>query len=203
MNVSEIVSPAAIAPLALAVNVSVQFAVEPPVWTEPANAGLETDVAALIVTADAGLAAFKSELVAMLKVLAAREPADGFVKPLTVSVEVDDAATAHDAPERVTVTVVPTVAAFAVQFGKPEFRTIAGVAGIVKPELKTIVIVPPLPRAPVELVLNDSAQSERAPPVCGEPENVTFVGAFAMTIADGGFAATVSRLVFTLKPEAA
>jgi hypothetical protein len=31
LNVSEIVSPAAMAPLALAVNVSVQFAVEPPV----------------------------------------------------------------------------------------------------------------------------------------------------------------------------
>jgi hypothetical protein len=31
LNVSEIVSPTAIAPLALVVNVSVQFAVEPPV----------------------------------------------------------------------------------------------------------------------------------------------------------------------------
>jgi hypothetical protein len=157
----------------------------------------------LIVTAAAGFAAIRSLLVAMLNVLAARLPADGFVRPLTVSVAVVDAATEHDAPESVTVTVVPEVEPVAVQLVKPEPSTIVGVAGMVKPELKTIVIVAPLASAPAELVLNDSVQSERAPPVCGEPENVTLVGALEMTIADGGLTATVSRLVFTLKPEAA
>jgi hypothetical protein len=203
LNLSEIVSPAAIAPLALVVNVSVQFAAEPPVCIEPLNVGLETDVAALIVTADAGFAAFRSVLVAMLNVLAARLPAAGFVRPLTVSVAVVETATAHDAPESVTVTVVPVVDPVAPQLVKPEPRVIVGVAGIVKPALKAIVIVAPLASEPVELVLKDSVQSERAAPVCGEPEKLTFVGEFEMTIADGGLTATVSRLVLTLKPEAA
>jgi hypothetical protein len=165
--------------------------------------GLDTEVAALIVTADAGLAAIRSVLVAMLNVFAARLPAAGFVRPLTVSVAVVDAATAHDAPESVTVTVVPVVAPVAAQLVKPAPSAIVGVAGIVNPELKTTVIVAPLARAPAELVLNDSVQSERAPPVCGEPEKLTFVGALEMTIAEGGLTATVSRLVFTLKPDAA
>jgi hypothetical protein len=145
----------------------------------------------------------RSLLVAMLNVLAARLPAAGLVKPLTVSVAVVDTATAHDAPESVTVTVVPVVAPFAAQLVKPEPSVIVGVAGIVKPELKAMVIVAPLPSAPVELVLKDSVQSERAPPVWGEPEKLTLVGEFEMTIADGGLTATVSRLVLTLKPEAA
>jgi hypothetical protein len=160
-------------------------------------------VAALIVTAAAGFAASRSLLVAMLNELAARLPAAGFVRPFTVSVAVVDAATEHDAPDSVTVTVVPVVEPVAVQLVKPEPSVIVGVAGIVKPALKTMVIVAPLPREPVELVLNDSVQSERAPPVCGEPEKVTLVGAFEMTIGDGGFTATVSRLVLTLKPDAA
>jgi len=203
LNFKEIVSPAAIAPLALVVNVSVQLAVEPPVCTEPLNVGLETEVAALIVTADAGVAAIMSLLVAMPNVLAARLPAAGFVRPLTVRVAVVDAATEHDAPASVTVTVVPDVEPVAVQVVKPEPSVIVGVAGMVKPELKTIVIVAPVLSAPAELVLNDSVQSERAPPVCGEPAKLMFVGAFEMTIADGGLTATVSRLVLTLKPDAA
>jgi len=142
-------------------------------------------------------------LVAMLNVLAARLPADGFVRPLTVSVAVVDAATEHDAPESVTVTVVPDVEPVAAQLVKPEPSVIVGVAGIVKPELKTIVIVAPLPSAPVEDVLNDSDQSEWAPPVCGEPAKLTFVGGLEMTTADGGLTATVSRLVLTLNPDAA
>ena len=165
LNLSEIVSPAAIAPLALAVNVSVQFALEPPVCTEPLNVGLETEVAALIVTADAGLAGIRSLLVAMLNVLAARLPAAGFVSPLIVNVAVVDAATAHEAPASVTVTVVPVVEPVAVQLVKPEPSVTVGVAGIVKPELKTTVRVAPVLSAPAALVLNDSVQSERAPPV--------------------------------------
>jgi len=165
--------------------------------------GLETDVAALIVTADAGFAAVRSLLVATLYVLAGRLPAAGFVSPLTVNVAVVDAGTAHDAPDSVTVTVVLDVEPVAVQLVNPETSVIVGVAGIVKPALKTSVIVAPLPRAPVELVLNDSVQSERAPPVCGEPEKLTFVGGLEMTTAEGGLTAIVSRLVFTLKPDAA
>jgi len=160
-------------------------------------------VAALIVTADAGLPAIRSLLVAMLNVLAARLPAAGFVSPLTVSVAVVDAETAHEAPASVTVTVVPVVDPVAVQLVNPAPSVIVGVAGIVKPELKTTVIVPPAASAPAELVLNDSVQSERAPPVCGEPAKLMFVGVLEMMIAEGGLTATVSRLVLTLKPDAA
>jgi hypothetical protein len=142
-------------------------------------------------------------LVAMLNVVAARLPAAGFVRPLTVSVAVVDAASEHPAPASVTVTVVPDVEPVAVQLEKPVPSVIVGVAGMVKPELKSTVIVAPVLSAPAELVLNDSVQSERAPPVCGEPEKLTFVGALEMRIADGGLTATVSRLVLTLKPDAA
>src|SRR5262249_60951983 len=82
LNVSEMVSPAAIAPLALVVNVSVQFAVGPPVCTEPLNAGLETDVAVLIVTADARLPAVRTLLVPLLNVCAGGQPAAGLRSPL-------------------------------------------------------------------------------------------------------------------------
>jgi hypothetical protein len=165
--------------------------------------GLATEVAALIVTAEAGLAAIMSLLVAMLNVLAARLPAAGFVSPFTVSVALVEAASAHEAPASVTVTVVPDVAPVAVQLVTPAPSVIVGVAGIVKPELKMIVIVPPALSAPPELVLNDSVQSERAPPVCGEPAKLMFVGALEITTAEGGLTATVSRLVLTLKPDAA
>jgi hypothetical protein len=157
----------------------------------------------LIVTAAAGLAATRSLLVAMLNVFAARLPAAGFVSPLTVSVALVEAATAHNPPASVTVTVEPAVTPVAVQFENPAPSVIVGVAGIVKPELKTIVIVAPLLSAPAALVLNVSVQSERAEPVCGEPEKLMFVGAFEMTIAEGGLTATVSRLVLTLNPDAA
>jgi hypothetical protein len=141
-------------------------------------------------------------LVAMLNVFAARLPADGFVRPLTVSVALVDAATAQDAPASVTVTVDPDVDPVAVQLVKPVPSVIVGVAGIVKPGLNTSVIVPPAARVPAELVLKVSVQSERAAAVCGEPEKLTFVGAFEIRIGDAGFVATVSRLVFTLNPDA-
>jgi hypothetical protein len=122
---------------------------------------------------------------------------------LIVKVALVDAVTAHPTPASVTVTVVPEVDPVAVQLVKPVPSVIVGVAGMVKPPLNTTVIVPPAASAPAELVLNVSVQSERAPAVCGAPAKVTFVGAFEMRIADGGFVATVSRLVLTLKPEAA
>jgi len=160
-------------------------------------------VAALITTAAAGLAAIRSLLVAMLNVLAARLPAAGFVRPLMVKVALVDAVTAHPAPASVTVTVDPEVDPVAVQLVKPVPSVTVGVAGIVNPPLKTTVIVPPAASAPAELVLKVSVQSERALSVWGEPVKLTFVGAFEMRIADGGFVATVSRLVLRLKPDAA
>jgi len=84
---------------------------------------------------------------------------------LIVNVAVVDVATAQDAPESVTVTVVLVVEPVAEQLVKPAPSVTVGDAGIVKPELKTTVIVAPLASAPVELVLNCSVQSERAPPV--------------------------------------
>src|SRR5690348_9031837 len=100
----------------------------------------------------------------MLNVFAARLPAAGFVRPLIVKVALVDAVTVHPAPASVTVTVVPDVDPVAVQLVKPAPSVTVGIAGIVKPPLKTTVIVPPAASAPAALVLNVSVQSERAPP---------------------------------------
>jgi len=112
-------------------------------------------------------------------------------------------ARAHEAPASVTVTVVPEPVPVAVQLVKPLPRTIVGVAGTVKPALNPIVIVPAAESAPLELVVNPTVQSERAPPVCGEPENDTAVTGLAITIAEAGFTAEVSRLVAMLNVLAA
>jgi hypothetical protein len=112
-------------------------------------------------------------------------------------------ASVQDAPASVTVTVVPEPAPLAVQFEKPPPSTIVGVAGTVKPALNPIVIVPPAESAPLELVVKPTVQSERAPPVCGAPENETPETGLAITIADAGPAAAVSRLVAMLNVPAA
>jgi len=150
------------------------------------------------VTLDAAFAATVSPLVAMLNVLAGSAPAAGFVNPCTVSVAAAPFATAHDAPDSVTLTVVPEPEPVAVQLVKPLPSTIVGVAGTVKPALNVIVTVLPAASAPLELVVKPTVQSERALPVCGEPENETPVTGLAITIADAGFVAAVSRLVAML-----
>jgi len=122
---------------------------------------------------------------------------------LTVSVAAVLFASAHDAPASVTVTVVPEPEPVAVQFEKVPPRVIVGVAGTVKPPLKTTVIVLPAARAPLELVVKPTVQSERAPPVCGEPANETAVTGLAITMADAGFVAPVSRDVLMPKVPAA
>jgi len=157
-----------------------------------------TDVAAAIVTLDAGFAVMVSPLVVTLNVLAASAPAAGFVNPCTVSVAAVLFARAHVAPASVTVTVVPEPEPVAVQLAKPLPSTTAGVAGTVKPALNASVIVLPAASAPLELVVKPTVQSERALPVCGEPENETPVTGLAITIAEAGFAAAVSRLVAML-----
>lgn len=197
------VSPPRSAPVALDLKLTVHVERAPPVCGAPLNETALTDVAAAIVTADAGFAVTVSPLVATLNVFAASTPAAGFVKPCTVSVAAVLFASAHDAPASVTVTVVPEPAPFAVQLVKPLPSTIVGVAGTVKPALKAIVIVPPAASAPLELVVKPTVQSERAPPVCGAPESETAVTGLAMTIADAGLAAAVSRLVAMLNELAA
>jgi hypothetical protein len=155
------------------------------------------------VTLDAGFAATVSPLVETLNVFAASVPAAGFVSPCAVSVAAVLFASAHDAPASVTVTVVPEPEPVAVQLAKPLPSAIVGVAGTVKPALNAIVIVLPAASAPLELVVKPTVQSERAPPVCGDPENETAVTGLAITIADAGFAAPVSRLVAMLNVLAA
>jgi hypothetical protein len=156
-------------------------------------------VAAAIVTADAGFTADVSVAVFTLNVLAASEPAAGFVSVAIVSVAVVLLASAHDAPASVIVTVCALAVADAVQFEKPPVSAIVGVAGTAKPELSATVIVSPPRSAPDALDLKLTVHVERAPPVCGPPLNVTALTAVAVAIvtADAGFAVTVSLLVVT------
>jgi hypothetical protein len=175
-----IVSPAASAPVELVVNVSVQFALVEGDCVDPLKPTELTDVAGEITTLEPGFAATGSPLVETLNVFAASVAAAGFVSPLMVSDAAVDAASAHDAPASVTVTVWAVAVAVAVQLAKPELRTTVGVAGTVKPELKTTLIVLPADSGPELLLVNPTVQSDRAPPVCGEPEKETFVGGVAL-----------------------
>jgi hypothetical protein len=172
-----IVSPAFMAPDELVVKPSVQFALADGACVEPLKLTELTEVAAAIVTLDAGFAASGSPLVEALNVLAASVPAAGFVRPLMVSDAAVEPGSEHEAPTSVIVTVCPEAVAVAVQLVKPELTTIVGVAGTVKPELKTTLIVLPPESAPAALEVKPTVQSERAVPVCGAPLNVTFVGA--------------------------
>ena len=175
-----IVSPAAIAPVELVVKPSVQFALADGACVEPLKLTEPTDVAAEITTLDAGFAATGSPLVEALNVFAASVPAAGFVRPLIVSDAAVEAGSEHDGPASVIVTVCALAVAVAVQLVKPEFSTIVGVAGTVKPELRATMIVLPVESAPLALDVNPTVQSERAEPVCGDPLNVTLVGAVAL-----------------------
>jgi len=203
LKTTVIVSPPRSAPVALDLKLTVHVERATPVCGEPLNEIALTDVAAAIVTLDAGFAPTVSPLVATLNVFAASAPAAGLVRPCTVSVAPVLFASAHEAPTSVTVTVVPDPAPVAVQLEKPLPSTIAGVAGTVKPALKPIVIVPPAASAPLELVVKPTVQSERAPPVCGAPENETPETGLAITMADPGLTAAVSRLVAMLNVPAA
>lgn len=89
----------------------------------------------------------------------------GFVSPFTVRLSAAEFATAHDAPASVTVTTLLDVEPVAVQLVKPEFRTIVGVAGIVKLGLNASVIVSPAAIAPLADVVNVSVQFAAEPPV--------------------------------------
>jgi hypothetical protein len=168
------------APVELVVKPSVQFALVEGAWVEPLKLTELTDVAAAIVTLDAGFAATGSPLVATLNVFAARVAAAGFVRPLIVSDAAVEPGSEQEAPTRVIVTVCALAVAVAVQLVKPEFSTIVGVAGTVKPELKATVIVLPVESAPLALDVKPTVQSECAVPVCGDPLNVMLVGAFAL-----------------------
>ena len=118
-----------------------------------------------------------------------------------VRVAVVELATEQEAPLKVMVTVVPVAEADAVHVVNPLPKVTVGEAGTVKAGLKTAVMVLPAVRAPVELVLKATVQSEAAPPVWGEPVKATFVTAVAgaMTTPEEGLAAAVSVEVFTLK----
>jgi hypothetical protein len=84
---------------------------------------------------------------------------------LTVRLTAAEFATAHDAPESVTVMVLLDVEPAAVQLVKPELRTIVGVAGIVKLPLNASEIVSPAAIAPLTLVVKVSVQFAVEPPV--------------------------------------
>jgi hypothetical protein len=110
-------------------------------------------------------------------------------------------ARAHEAPARVIVTVCPVVEPVAVQLAKPVGRVIVGVAGTVKPDGKTTVIVRVALRAPVALDVKPIVQVVAVALATYElPVNVTLLGevAAAITTFEPGLAAPVSTLVLTL-----
>ena len=131
-------------------------------------------VAAAITTFAPGLTAVVASTdVLTLNVVLRSEPAAGLVSPASWKVAGVLGATAQEAPDSVTVTVCAAAAAAAVQFANAGPRVMAGVAGTVKPALKTAVIVDPAMSVPVELVVKPTVHVERARAVCGEPVNVT------------------------------
>jgi hypothetical protein len=182
-NVAVTVSPAPSAPVELEVKPAVQVERAPPVCGEPPKVTPVGLVAGQIVTFEVYATAV-SLLVLTLKVAPNKVLLAGLVIPAIVSVAAVPPASEHDPPlsASVIVTVVDEVEPVAEQLLKPLAGVIAGAAGIVKAELKTTVIVEPLVRAPAGVGVKPTVQVERAPPVCGEPLNVTPDGYCADTI---------------------
>jgi hypothetical protein len=118
LKAAVIVSPAASAPLALVVNPTCQVECAPPVWGVPLNETALGAVAALIVTAAAGLTATVSVLVLTLQFVAAIAPAPGFVRNLIVRFPDVELACVHVPPlsASVMVAVVPEPTPDAEQF---------------------------------------------------------------------------------------
>lgn len=98
-------------------------------------------------------------------------------------------------------TVVLVVEPVAVQLVKPEPSVIVGVAGIVKPLLKTAVIVSPAAIVPLALVVKVVVHVAVEPAVCGAPLKPTLLTlvAAAITTLDAGLTVIVSALVIPLK----
>lgn len=104
-----IVSPVVSAPVALDVKATAQLERAPPVCGVPVNVGAVVDVAAAIVIAALGLRALVSVAVFTLQLVAAIDPADGFVRNLIVRFPDVEAACVQVPPlsTSVMVTVVP------------------------------------------------------------------------------------------------
>jgi hypothetical protein len=208
LRTAVIVSPFRSAPVELAVNPTVQAVTELAVVRAPVKVTALGGVAAAIVTVEPGLTAAESALVLTLKVFAAYVATVGFVSPTTVKEAAALAATAQvpALSASVTVTVWAAAVAVAEQLVNPAPRTMVGVAGTVKPGLRTAVIVSPAASEPPEPAVKPSVQVERALAVCGEPAKERAEGAVAaaITIAAPGLTALVlSAEVWTLKVLAA
>jgi hypothetical protein len=131
----------------------------------------------------------------------ASEPPDGFVSSRSVRDAGVLAASTHEAPESVTVTVCADAVALAVQLTNPPVSATIGVAGTLKPELTATVIVSPVVSAPVAVVVKPTVQVARAVPVWGEPLKVTELGLVAAAIVTlpAGLAVLVSVEVLAVK----
>ncbi len=125
--------------------------------------------------------------------------------PPTLSVAAVLLGSEQEAPPSKAKTIVPEPKPVTVQELKPLPSVIVGDAGTVKPAGKTAWMLSPEDSAPVELVVKPTVQVDRAPPVWGEPLNVTLetLVAGAIVTAEAGFAAAASALVATLNVFAA
>jgi hypothetical protein len=206
LNWTVIVSPAAIAPVALGVKPTDQVSTVPGVCAGAEKVTAVTDVEAVIVTPVVGLWT-RSELVAALNVLAARRPVEaGLVIPFTRTCAAVLAFRAQAPPlsARVTVTVVATVEPVAEQVVNPLTRVIEGVAGTVSVGFKTTVIVPPAasaPEPPVDdgLVVNPKVQLASAFALVGLAAMVTVRRRARIVTPAAGLTFVASPVVRTVK----
>ncbi len=129
-------------------------------------------------------------------------PATGLTTPATVKAPDWPAVRTQDAPESVTVRVVPVTALAAEQLEyPPPVKVTVGVGGSENPVGRTAVIVSPLRSALVAVKPTD--QVERALPVWGEPANETALGADAARIVtEAALPAVVSAVVLTVSTDA-
>ena len=142
-------------------------------------------------------AATVSRDVRAVKPAAAYVAAPAFVIPAIVSEAAALFPSAQLPPlsARVIVTVVPALVAVAEQFVKPLGKVIVGVAGIVKPAGKTVVMASPAASAPEALAVKATVHVALAPAARVEAENVTGAGdvAAAIVMAAAGLRALCRR----------
>ena len=158
LNVAVTVLPVARAPVEELVRPTVQVVVALATWLTPEKV---TDVGVgggVITIADTGNPGVVSTEVATLKVLAAYEPAAGFVMPAMVKVPVVLVARAQVPCPSVTVTTLLVALPVAVQLANPPVRVMVGLAGMVKPELNVTVIVLLFASDPLEEVVKPTVQ---------------------------------------------
>lgn len=193
------------APVADAVNPTVQFERALPVCDEPENDTAVGAVTGPTTTLEEAASAVVSTLVLTVNEALESVCALGLVIPATMTDVAVAAGSEHVPPlsASVIVTVVAAAVPVAEQLVKPAPSATAGVGGIVRLGAKTAVIVSPARSAPdvlpvTALELKLAVQVPRAAACWGDALNETAVGAVAAAIVADGLTGVVSALVLTV-----